>query len=59
MLQQCLMQHGGVLLSVLRMKGHKHTYWTTESLCPVLMSVVTYLSLFTILQLYYMIKTNT
>jgi hypothetical protein len=53
MLQQCRMQHGGVVFSVLRMEEHKRTYRTTEGLCPILTSVVTfYLLLFTILQLY-------
>jgi hypothetical protein len=60
MLQQCPTQHGGVVLSVLRIKEHKRTYRTTEGLCPILTSVVTfYLLLFTISQLYYMIKTST
>jgi hypothetical protein len=52
MLQHCPMQHGRVLLSVLSMKEHKRTYCTTEGLCPVVRSVITfYLLLFTILQL--------
>jgi hypothetical protein len=58
MLQQCPMQHGGVVLSVLRMKEHNRTYRTTEVLHSVLTSVVItfYLLLFTILELYCMIR---
>jgi hypothetical protein len=54
------MQHGGVLVSVLCMEEHKCTHRTTEGLHPVLRSVfiTRSLLLFTILQLYFVIKTT-
>jgi hypothetical protein len=60
MLQQCPMQHDGVVLSVLIME-HKRMYRTTEGLRCLLTSVVItfYLLLFTILELYCMIKIST